>query len=72
MSMVDCNHIRICTFITENEELFALYLDSGAPKYIIGKIRRYEYLIAYDAEAFQLFEVIDYFALVMCQQSHSV
>ena len=37
MKTIDCNHIRIGTFITENEEPLALCADTGAPKSVIGK-----------------------------------
>ena len=37
MKIIDCNHIRIGTFITENEEPLSLCVDTGAPKSVIHK-----------------------------------
>ena len=37
MNTIDCNHIRIGTFITENEESLPLCADTGAPRSVIGK-----------------------------------
>ena len=37
VSPKNCNHMRIGTFETENDEPLVLYADTGAPKSVIGK-----------------------------------
>ena len=37
MSTIDCNNIRIYTFMTPDEEPLALRADTGAPRSVIGK-----------------------------------
>ena len=37
MNTIDCNHIRIGTFVAENEEPLALCADTGTLKSVIGK-----------------------------------
>ena len=37
MITIDCNHIHIDTFISENEKALELSADTGAPKSVIGK-----------------------------------
>ena len=34
---VNCNHICICTFITDTAEPLALCTDTGAPRSVVGK-----------------------------------
>ena len=34
---IDCNHIRVRTFINENKELSASYIELGALKSVIDK-----------------------------------
>ena len=36
MNTIDCYHICIGTFVTENKESLRLFSDTGAPKSVIG------------------------------------